>query len=54
MWGQPPRLSGGAQRARVERTLLSVAFDLDLDFDFLSSEPPKHPILAHSLRKRLP
>jgi len=28
MWEQPPRLFSGA---RVERTLPSVAFDLDLD-----------------------
>jgi hypothetical protein len=33
MWGQPPSAVRGAKRrsVRVERTLLSVAFDLDLD-----------------------
>ena len=29
--------------ARVERTLLSVAFDVDLDFHFLSQKTPRLP-----------
>jgi hypothetical protein len=35
MWGQPPSAVHGAKRrpASVERTLLSVAFDVDLDVD---------------------
>ena len=36
MWGQPPRLSGERSEllARVERTLLSAAFDFDFAFAF--------------------
>ena len=34
MWRQPPRRSAERSQASVERTLLSVAFDLDVDFDF--------------------
>jgi hypothetical protein len=29
--------------ARVERTLLSAAFDVDLDFDFLSQKTQRMP-----------
>jgi hypothetical protein len=31
MWRQPPRLSAERSDARVERTLLSLAFDVDVD-----------------------
>ena len=36
MWGQPPPAVRGAKRrnGRVERTLLSAAFDFSFDFDF--------------------
>jgi hypothetical protein len=43
MWGQPPRLSAERSDARMERTLLSVAFDFDLDFDFVPRLQPRIP-----------
>jgi len=36
MWSWRPRPSTERSDARVERTLLSVAFDLAFDFDLLS------------------
>src|SRR5579863_565800 len=39
MWRRPPRPSAERSDARVERTLLSVASDLDLILDFDSQLP---------------
>jgi hypothetical protein len=53
MWGQPPSAVRVAQRrpARVQRTLLSVAFDVVFDFDFDVVNEPHEPLSFRTGRK---
>src|ERR1035437_4729204 len=42
MWGQPP--SAVQSSGRVERTLLSAAFEFDFDLDLLLALPGRRPL----------
>src|SRR5713101_4960021 len=60
MWRQPPRLSAERSDARVERTLLSVAFDLDLESKparpnpYRAGAPARFPTPKLSSRRSAP